>query len=209
MDRGKRQVCIGIRDLLKYCEAFQRMNEESIVRFRKIVRIPSTNVDNFVPSDEKVYSVLRSMEDARYVALYKLLCFSGLRFREAVYMLNTFDSQKLQVNGESAKYPLNLMRGSKRVYYAFMPKTFAEQLRRVGVSEPGVQTYFRRRGMAAKYLRKWHYNFLILHNVPESVADYLQGRAPSTVGSMHYLAKVKQADEWYAKVVPKLLSVLE
>jgi hypothetical protein len=46
-----------------------------------------------------------------------------------------------------------------------------------------------------------HFNLLILNNVPESVADFIQGRAPSTVGSMHYLAKVKQADEWYAKVV--------
>ena len=52
------------------------------------------------------------------------------------------------------------------------------------------------RHLPAKYLRKWHFNFLILNNVPESVADFIQGRAPSTVGSMHYLAKVKQADEW-------------
>jgi len=61
--------------------------------------------------------------------------------------------------------------------------------------------------MPSKYLRKWQYNFLIANNVPESVADFIQGRAPSTVGSMHYLAKVKQADEWYAKVVSQLLSL--
>ena len=48
-----------------------------------------------------------------------------------------------------------------------------------------------------KYLRKWFYNFLILNNVPESVAYIIEGRAPESVGSMHYLANVKQADYWY------------
>ena len=43
----------------------------------------------------------------------------------------------------------------------------------------------RQYSIAPNYLRKWFCNFLILNNVPESV------------GSMHYLAKVKQADYWY------------
>jgi len=37
--------------------------------------------------------------------------------------------------------------------------------------------------------------FLILNGVPKSVADFIQGRFSYTIGSMHYLAKVKQADE--------------
>lgn len=32
-----------------------------------------------------------------------------------------------------------------------------------------------------------------MHNMPESVADFIQGRAPVSIGSIHYLAKVKQA----------------
>ena len=52
-------------------------------------------------------------------------------------------------------------------------------------------------GIDPKYLRKWFCNFLILNNVPESVADFIEDRAPESVGSMHYLAKVKQADYWY------------
>ena len=45
--------------------------------------------------------------------------------------------------------------------------------------------------------------FLILNGVPESVADFIQGRASVTVGSSHYLAKTKQADEWYSRIVDK------
>ncbi|WP_456328114.1 integrase [Archaeoglobus sp.] len=54
---------------------------------------------------------------------------------------------------------------------------------------------FCRFSLPAKYLRKWNYNFLILNGVPESVADFILERVSITVGSMHYLVKVKQADK--------------
>ena len=46
------------------------------------------------------------------------------------------------------------------------------------------------------------------HGIPESVSDFIQGRASVTVGSAHYLAKSNQADLWYSKVVPTLIDVL-
>ncbi len=52
-------------------------------------------------------------------------------------------------------------------------------------------------------------NVLILNCVPESVADFIQGRASITVGSIHYLAKVKQTDEWCSRVVDKIRKVIE
>lgn len=90
-----------------------------------------------------------------------------------------------------------------------MPKEFALELRKLKVTEQGVKNYFSRRGLPAKYLRKWNYNSLILNKIPESVADFIQGRASITVGSMHYLAKVKQADELYSRVVDKIRKVLQ
>ncbi len=41
----------------------------------------------------------------------------------------------------------------------------------------------------------------------EKYRRFIQGRASITVGSMHYLAKVKQADEWYSRVADKLLEI--
>ncbi len=77
------------------------------------------------------------------------------------------------------------------------------------ITDRGVTNYFARRTLSPKYLRKWNYNFLIMHNVPESVADFIQGRSPVSVGSMHYLAKVKQADYWYAQVADEMVRVFE
>lgn len=62
----------------------------------------------------------------------------------------------------------------------------------MNITEQGVKNYFSRRGLPAKYLRKWNYNFLILNGVTESVADFIQGRASITVGFMHYLAKLSK-----------------
>jgi len=46
-----------------------------------------------------------------------------------------------------------------------------------------------------------------LNGVPESVADFI--RASITVRSMHYLAKVKQADEWYSRVADELVKKIK
>ena len=43
--------------------------------------------------------------------------------------------------------------------------------------------------------------YYLFNNVPESLADFIEGRAPESVGSMHYLAKVKQADYWYGTAI--------
>ena len=48
----------------------------------------------------------------------------------------------------------------------------------------------------------------VINNVPEGVADFIEGRASATVGSMHYLSKAKQADFWYSNVVDELSHVI-
>ena len=63
-------------------------------------------------------------------------------------------------------------------------------------------------GLSPKYLRKWFYNFLVFNSVPEGVADFIEGGAPNSVGSMHYLSKAKQADRWYKQVVDELTNII-
>ena len=79
------------------------------------------------------------------------------------------------------------------------------KLHRFYIHKDAVSSNIRKNGVAPKYLRKWFYNFLIINNVPESVADFIEGRAPESVGSMHYLSRVRQADYWYEKTaLPRL-----
>jgi intergrase/recombinase len=203
--KGKRHLAVAIRAFLNFLEAFDLMDEESLIRYRKVVKVPRTTLDDYIPEDSKVISVFREFDDERYRKFFKFLAFSGKRAREAIWFFNHFDNSKLIVNQKIAKYPLSSNMGTKKSYYAYLPRDFALELERMKIDEKTASKYFERRGLAPKYLRKWNYNFLILQGVPESVADFIQGRASITVGAMHYLAKVKQADEWYSRIADKLL----
>jgi intergrase/recombinase len=46
-------------------------------------------------------------------------------------------------------------------------------------------------------------NMLVQAGVGESVADFIQGRSPTTVGSAHYLNKVHQATLQYGRVLDR------
>ncbi len=205
---GRRHFCMAIRDLLKFLEEREIMSIEMIERYRKVVKIPQTNIDTYVPSDEEIINAYKRLKDERYKLMFKVLAVSGVRLCEVVWLFNNFDKRKFMVNGNIAKYPLNLDRKTKKAIFAYIPSEIAKELKRINVSLEASQSYITKKsGLPAKYLRKWNYNFLILNGVPESVADFIQGRASITVGSMHYLAKVKQADEWYSRVVNKLIKI--
>jgi intergrase/recombinase len=45
--------------------------------------------------------------------------------------------------------------------------------------------------------------------VPESVADFIQGRVPKRVGAKHYMALRRQADNFYGKYVRYLMKLRE
>ena len=204
---GKRHLCYSLRVFFNFLEEFGILDEEILNKLRKIIKIPKVGSDNYIPSNEEVIEAYRRIKSDETKMIFKLLAFSGIRVIEASKLLSEFDKSKLMINGNIAKYPLSMLRGTKNVYYAYMPKDFALELRRIEISKHAIENRFYRLGLPAKYLRKWNYNFLILNGVPESVADFIQGRASITVGSMHYLAKVKQADEWYSRVVDRLLKL--
>ena len=205
---SKKNMILALRNIVNYCEELRIISLDKSVELKKVLKCVKSNVDGYVPSDDEVIEAFTRFDDENYRLVFKLIAFSGLRIREVVRMLNNFDKRRLMINGDIAKYPLFDERSTKKVFFAYMPKHFALELKRIKVTEQGIKNYFYRRGLPAKYLRKWNYNFLILNGVPESVADFIQGRASITVGSMHYLAKVKQADEWYSRVVDKLLKLL-
>jgi len=203
---GKDKLTKAIRNLLNFYETFEIIPVEIIEKYRKIVKIPRSGIDGYVPSDEEIVKIYKMIDDERYKILYKILAFSGIRLIEGEEMLRNYDESRLQVNGKVAKYPIMLDRRTKKVFYAFFPSEFTNELKRINIPRNGLSFYLSKRNFNAKYLRKWNYNFLILNGVPESVVDFMQGRASITVGSMHYLAKVKQADEWYYRVVDKLVN---
>ena len=200
-------IVIALRNILNYAEEMDLLSEEQLYKMRKGLKFIKSNADAYVPSEDKVKETYQLINEPRQKLMFEILLTSGIRIREAVDLVNSFDKEKLETFDSFARYPLFELRHSKRAYYVYLPLAIAQKIERINITYKSVERYFQKRGLPAKYLRKWNYNFLIMHNVPESVADFIQGRSPISIGSMHYLAKVKQADYWYTKITNKLSEI--
>jgi len=107
---GRRHFCMGIRNLLKFYEENELISYELIEKYGKVVKIPQTEVDTFIPTDEQVINAYKKARDERYKLLFKVLAVSGLHLCEGVWLFNNFEPKRLIINGNVAKYPLNLAR---------------------------------------------------------------------------------------------------
>ena len=194
-----------VRIYLNFLEENELLLSEDANYFRKAIPTRKTAPDGFIPSDDKVKEIYRKIDNESMKAVFSVLAMSGIRRMELVKMMGEFDSKKFIVNSEVAKYPLNYFRGHKKAFYVYMPKEPAFSLKKMDLNDDTISHYFSDIGLAPKYLRKWQYNFLIYHGVPEGVSDFIQGRSSESVGSMHYLSKVKQADYWYKKASRQLV----
>ena len=201
-----KNLSVAIRVYLNFLIEYNIVKDEDMVYFRKILKSQKSNPDNFVPTDEQVRDAYSKTRNGRHKTIFLLLAYSGIRITEAVKMLSEFERDRLIINGDIARYPLSYNRGQKRVSYVYMPREFALTLHKMHSTQKVALAIKYQSDLSPKYLRKWFYNFLILNNVPESVADFIEGRAPESVGSMHYLAKVKQADYWYSSVSKRFIS---
>jgi len=117
-EKGKRHFCLGVRALLNFYETFNLMSEDSLAKYRKVVKIPKTNSDDYIPTTKKVVETFHKLEDRKYKILYRLLAYSGIRLVEASCLLSSFDKNRLITNQNIAKYPLSLHRETKKSYYA-------------------------------------------------------------------------------------------
>ena len=210
IDGSYHQTVISLRKYFAYLVETGEMTEQETNQYLKILNgSKKISVDHYVPTDEEVIKAYKQIKDERTRLFFEIFAYSGIRSTELFKMLSEFQPEKMIYNDKFAKYQLNYFRGQKKAFYVYMPIDVAKQLGRFYKINNTVSKKLRKTGLAPKYLRKWLYNFLIYNNVPESVADFIEGRSANTVGSMHYLSKAKQADYWYELVVEKLIGTLE
>ena len=139
--------------------------------------------------------------------VYSLLVYSGSRLTHIHRMLENFDERNIVIEGEVAHCPTSyLSSGTKKTFHLFFPALYIPELRKLCrlKSYCSVMKEIRCGRVTAKTIRKWHLNLMIKEGITESVADFIQGRASTTVGSAHYLNKVQQATNQYRRLIGKL-----
>ncbi len=204
---AKRHMILAFRILLNYCETLG-YNKKYLDSLRNAIPKVKSGIDLRIPSEKEILDSLSNLEDStkKYSALYNLLLDSGLRLIEGVLLINEFKGAD-EING-FFRCNLGKFRGNKHAYYGHFSESTFEQIQEVnekmGVSNAG--HFFAKRGyVTAKYLRKFCFDKRIELEIPESVADFIQGRVPQRVGAKHYMALARQS----SKVYPRYLDYIE
>ena len=136
----------------------------------------------------------------KYRAVHNLLIDSGLRVVEVMNVVNNWvEPEKV---GDFYRSELGMFRGCKQAYYAYYTKATYDLLKGLNckVSQVGYEKAYEKRNMTrSKYLRKFAFDTMVQLEVPESVADFIEGRVPKRIGVKHYMVLRRQADKFYGK----------
>ncbi|MEM2816762.1 MAG: integrase [Candidatus Bathyarchaeia archaeon] len=161
-------------------------------------------VDLTIPSEDEIIASLKRLPKAplKYQGFYSLLLDSGLRITEAARLINNFGQVKVEKVNGFFRCKLGYFRGCKTAYFAHFTEETLRLIKAVRFKIDGATAshYFLKRGyVACKYLRKFSFNKMIELNIPESVADFIQGRVPVRIGAKHYMALETQASKYYPR----------
>jgi intergrase/recombinase len=178
--------------------------KEFLDSLRKAIPKDDVGIDIKVPDEEQIISDLRRIvsEPLPIQAEYNLLLDSGLRLVEVVKLLNDFpEAERLE---GFYRCPVGLFRGSKQAYYCYLTEYTYQLIKKL--SEKVSEIRLKRRHQLhkytrAKYLRKFANDMMTSErlNIPESVADFIQGRVPKSIGAKHYMQLKRKADQFYPR----------
>jgi len=203
----------AMRALLNFAE-IKGVNASYLNALRKAIPQDIVGVDLRVPVEGEILESLRRLNrmPLKYQALYSLLLDSGLRLTEAVRLINQFEDAT-EIKG-FYRCTLGYFRGLKVAYAAYFTRFTFELIRknREKVDDRNAAHYFCKfRYVAPKYLRKFVFDTMISEgfSIPESVADFIEGRVPQKIGARHYTQLLRQADGFYGKYASYLSRLRE
>lgn len=191
--------CKGIRVLCNFL-ASKNLYPQEIGLIRKHIKIIRSGIDSYVPTDQEIRISIHTLKEP-YKSMYKILCFSGIRATELEYILKN-DCRIIYRDGFNKIY-INYDRGSKSSTFAYIPAWLS--IPKKATSIEGLKMMVKRNKLVVnvKYCRKWFFTKCIELGIPESVADYYEGRTSKSIGVSHYLAKQSLADKFYSeKLLP-------
>lgn len=203
-------MIVALRNLFNFYEKQGLASKDWLNLLRGNIPKDEEMVDIKVPSEEAIVKALRGFKQfsgrVGQRALYNLVLDSGLRLVEAVKFMNDFNEANFEEFEGCYVAPMGQFRGSKLSYCALFTKytrQLIQEVREVKELKCSTATSFVRNHrdtlIAHKYLRKFAFDAMISLEIPESVADFIQGRVPKKIGAKHYMALVRQAKKFYPR----------
>lgn len=159
------------------------------------------NNDNFVPTDSEIKNTLSKLR-SDLLPYYLFFLYSGIRITEGIYLLNNLDKLKVQYKEMYCKINLEYNRRNKRSFFCYLPTSIYTQISSKKTELSHIRMFIKRNKLIPiKYCRKWFFTKCIELGIPESIADFYEGRVATSVGSNHYLSRQALADQNYSKLI--------
>ncbi|WP_167890281.1 integrase [Thermococcus sp. 18S1] len=199
-----RNLAKALRNYIAFLLEKGVIDEAYYNELKKRIVIRSTGTDLYVPDDAEVrgWYEKRGEWEEPYQLVFELILFSGIRVSEALKVLSEFEPSRLHINDQYAYYDLGWSRGSKKSWVVFMPPELANRLKRLTVTDDGVYSYFSKRKIHLKYLRKWFINKALEAGAPVNVVKFLAGHSLSgDITSLHYIDMLGQARRYYPDIL--------
>jgi intergrase/recombinase len=215
----KRHLANGYRSLFRFYEAQGLVDRARLDALRANLPALRSGVDLNVPSEEEVIDSLRRLAEARVdgklFAVYNLLLDSGLRVVEGIGLFNRMASGEARLEAQDgfSAAPMGEFRRTKLAYCGFVTDytlALVQGVKETLVYDKSMETLHSKYGVLSyKYLRKFAFDAMTSErlNVPESVADFIEGRTPKTVGARHYMHLRRKALEFYPRYARYLREV--
>ena len=211
--KGRRNLWLGFRVLFNYLEALGYDDWVVNILRKSLPKANCTGIDLKVPDEPEIVRSLSSIKNAtlKYWALYNLLVDSGLRLVEALKVISEFEADKVATVNGFYRVEIGAFRGNKQAFYGYFTEYTFKLLNQVSEKafRPGTAAHRCRKhkAIAPKYLRKFAFDKMVELEVPESVADFIEGRVPKRIGAKHYMVLRRQADKFYGKYTEYLTSL--
>jgi intergrase/recombinase len=190
-----------IKRLFNYLKE-QNVSEDVLIPYKKLLKKSKKDkIDNFVPTDLEIKDSLDKLS-LKHKQLYLLFLTSGLRKVEGIYLLNNFNNLRYQEYSDYVKINMSYKRKNKNSYFCYLPrgiyiklKVFFDKITIVALE----QEIKRKKLIPIKYCRKWFFTKCVELGIPETIADFYEGRVANSVGSNHYLSRQMLGDKYYSK----------
>ncbi len=209
-DKLDKYEVLTARLILRYAN-LQGMNDTQVIELKKYLKGSRSNPDLFVPNDKQMTDALNKMTPQHRI-LYSLFLVSGIRKSEGEHLLENFKTLRIQHLRGFVKINLDSFRKTKNAYVCYLPEWlfYFIQQNINELSTDGLDSFIKRHNLIpVKYARKWFYTKCIELGVPESIADFYEGRISGSIGSNHYLGKQSLADKFYGEILLQQFEMLK
>jgi intergrase/recombinase len=207
-----RYTVILVSLLLKYLIEKHKVQETDIISIKKQLTFKNpSKQDTYVPTDQEIQQTLSQLSEEVKV-VYLMYLVSGIRKIEGSYLLANINKLKTQEMEGFVKITMNYLRHNKNSFFCYLPIEIYSKLakdHKLSLVRSLELEIKHKNLIPIKYCRKWFYTKCIELGVPESIADFYEGRVSNSVGSNNYLSKQMLADRYYKEKLVNELNNLE